>query len=280
MAGGECKEALYSGWAQNFVVDQVIFEEQTDHWDLSIFENNQFGRVMCIDGTIQLTEKDEFVYHEMMAHVPLLSHGDAKKVLIIGGGDGGLLREVLRHDYLESATLVEIDAQVIEVSKKYMPMVSQGAFDNPKAKIIIQDATQFVRDTTEQFDVILCDSTDPEGPGAGLFTSEFYADCKKRLTPGGIFANQNGAPFVQKEEIRLTFNNRTPHFKHVSFYVAPVPTYVGGFMAFGWASDQKHGVSETLLKERLKRVKGKMRYYTPAIHKASFALPQYVLDAQ
>ena len=255
-------------------------KKKSEYWDLAIFENSRFGRVMCIDGTIQLTEKDEFVYHEMMCNVPLLAHGDAKSVLIIGGGDGGLLREVLRHEYLEKIVLVEIDPAVIDISKKYMPKVSRGSFDNPRAKVVIQDATKFIKETDEKFDVIICDSTDPEGPGAVLFSKEFYGDCKKILNEGGIFANQNGVPFVQKDELKLTLDNRGPHFKHITFYVAPVPTYVGGFMAFGWASDKNYNVSEIVLKERMKRVKGKMRYYTPAIHKASFALPQYMLDTE
>jgi spermidine synthase len=270
------QESLYPEWKQSFAIEQVIYEEKSEFWDLTIFENKRFGRVLAIDHAIQLTESDEFIYHEMMAHVPLLAHGMAKSVLIIGGGDGGLLREVLRHEYLEKIVQVEIDPAIIELSKKYLPSVSLGAFDNPRAKVIVQDGAKYVKETEEMFDIILCDSNDPEGPAKVLFTSEFYGDCKKRLNPNGIFVNQNGVPFMQKSELALTIEGRKPHFKNVEFFVAPVPTYVGGFMAFGWASDKKYRTSEALLQDRLLRLKGKMRYYTPALHKASFALPAFM----
>ena len=253
------QETLYPEWKQTFSIEEMIYQEKSDFWDLAIFENSRFGRVMAMDGIVQLTEKDEFIYHEMMAHVPLLAHPDPKSVLIIGGGDGGLLREVLRHEYLEKVVQVEIDPSVIELSKKYFPSVSNGAFDNPRAKIVIQDASKYVKETEETFDVIICDSNDPEGPAKVLFSAEFYGDCKGLLTPNGIFVNQNGVPFMQKSELALTKENRTPHFKQVSFYVAPVPTYTGGFMAFGWASDKKYKVSEKVLAERLSKVTGKMR---------------------
>ncbi len=271
------QETLYPDWRQTFSVDQMIYHEKTDFWDLCIFENKIFGKVLAMDGIIQLTERDEFCYHEMLAHVPLLTHPDPKSVLIIGGGDGGLLREVLKHEGLETVVIVEIDPTVIELSKKHFPSVSQGAYENPRTKLIIQDAAQFVKSTDETFDVILIDSNDPEGPAKVLFSSEFYGDCKSILKPYGILANQNGVPFLQKSELALTEANRKPHFKHVTFYTTSVPTYMGGLMALGWASDKKYKVSEKALQERLKKVKGEMRYYTPAVHKAAFALPQFIL---
>jgi len=143
--------------------------------------------------------------------------------------------------------------------------------------VIIQDASKFVKSSNESFDVIICDSTDPIGPGALLFTSEFYGDCKGLLREGGIFVNQNGVPFLQDEELALTFQNRSPHYKYVRSYVAPIPTYVGGFMALGWASDRDYQISEEVLKDRLGKLGDSLFYYTPAIHKASFALPNYML---
>jgi len=272
------QETLYPEWGQTFSVDKMIHREKSDFWDLSIFENSFYGRVLAIDGIIQTTERDEPVYHEMMVHVPLLTHGNATNVLVIGGGDGGIIREVLRHDTVQNVTMVEIDNSVIELSKKYLPSLSNGAFDDPRLKLVIQDAAKFVKETDEKFDVIICDSTDPEGAAIALFTSEFYGDCHRCLAPKGIFVNQNGVPFLQKGELKMSFDNRSPHFKHVAYYVAPVPTYVGGYMAFGWASDKKYRVSESTIEERMKSVKGKMKYYTPAVHKASFAIPQYMQD--
>lgn len=272
------EETLYPEWKQTFTVEEMIHEEKSEFWDLAIFQNARFGKVLAIDGAIQLTEKDEFIYHEMMVHVPLLAHDNPKSVLIIGGGDGGCLREALRHSSLETIIQVEIDPSVIELSKKYFPTVSDGAYENPRAQIVIQDAAQYVKETNQKFDVIICDSCDPEGPAQVLFTSEFYGDCKKLLNPEGIFINQNGIPFVQTTEVPLTHKNRSPHFTHTTLYLAPVPTYVGGFMAFGWASDKIYSLSTETLKTRLSRIDGRMRYYTPAIHNASFALPQYVQD--
>lgn len=272
------QETLYSDWGQTFAVDELLYHEKTDFWDLNIFENRVFGRVMALDGVIQFTEKDEFCYHEMMAHVPLLTHPDPKSVLIIGGGDGGLLREVLRHEYLEKILQVEIDPRVIGFSKTYFPKVSAGAYENSRAELLIQDAAEFVRKTDRRFDVILVDSNDPEGAAQVLFSSEFYRNCKRVLNPGGILVNQNGVPFLQKKELSESKSRRALYFKNVTFYTASVPTYVGGLMAFGWASDKKYRLSNKALKKRLSQIKGPMRYYTPAIHKASFALPQFMLD--
>ena len=275
----EFQETLHAEWGQRFSVNKKIFEEKSEFWDLVIFENNRFGRVLAIDGAVQLTEVDEPIYHEMMVHVPLLSHGNVKSVLIIGGGDGGALREVLRHPSVERAVLVEIDPTVIELSKKYFPSISKGAFEHPKAEIIIQDAAQYIEETKETFDVIICDSCDPEGPALVLFSSKFYGNCKAKLNKGGIFVNQNGIPFLQKEEMQMTLTNRAPHFKHVSFFLASVPTYIGGFLAIGWASDEEYAIHEEILQQRMNKLTGDMLYYTPAIHKASFALPKYMLSS-
>lgn len=261
-------------------MDELVYEEKTALQDLVIFDNARFGRVLALDGVIQLTEADEFIYHEMLAHVPILAHGCARHVLIIGGGDGGMLREVLRHSTVERVVLVEIDPSVIELSKTWFPHVSDGAFDDPRLQLIIADGAQFVEETGERFDVIICDSTDPTGPGAVLFTSEFYRNCKRALNPKGIFVNQNGVPFLQGFEITDTYLKRKEHFAVATFYMAPVPTYAGGFMAFGFATDcvDYEEVNSEILQKRLHEVKGKMRYYTPAIHRGSFALPPFIQE--
>ena len=272
------QETLYPEWKQTFNVDKMIYQEKTDLWEIAIFDNKRFGRVVTMDGIVQLTEADEFIYHEMMSHVALFTHPDPKSALIIGGGDGGLLREVLRHKNLETIVQVESNPTMIELSKKYLPNVNQGAFDNPRARVVIEDAAVFVRDTSEKFDVIICDTNDPEGAAAALFSKEFYGNCKRSLNPGGILICQSGVPFMQKDELITTRANRIPFFKHVEFFIAPVPTYVGGFMAFGWACDKNYRISLKTLHEKLNNIECKMKYYTPEIHKASFAIPQYMLD--
>ena len=274
-------ETLYPTWGQQFVMDEVLFEVDTGHQHLIIFNNGQWGTVMALDGVIQTTEKDEFVYHEMMVHVPMLSHGNAKKVLIIGGGDGGILREVLKHQNVESVTQVEIDQQVIDMCIQYLPNHSAGAYDNPKANIVIADGVDFVNESTEKFDVIISDSTDPMGPGEVLFTSRFYQGIKNCLNDGGVFVAQNGVSFMQTEEVTTTHQRLSPLFKEASFYSGAVPTYVGGIMTFAWATDnlELKNISLETIEQRYEAANLTTRFYTPAIHKGSFALPQYVLDA-
>lgn len=276
--GAQYVETLYPQWGQWLENKETIFEETTENQQLIIFENPQFGRVLALDGAIQLTTADEPIYHEMMVHVPLLSHANPKSVLIIGGGDGGILRETVRHASLERIVLVEIDRSVIDMSQKYLPSVSKGAFSDPRVEVIIGDGAEYVKNATETFDVILCDSTDPTGPAEVLFTSEFYGNCKKRLKKEGIFVNQNGVPFLQSDEMVLTWQNRKNHFKHLTYYTAAIPTYVGGSMVFGWASDKKYNPSIKHLEKKLSELNGKMVYYTPRVHKSSFDLPQYMLD--
>jgi spermidine synthase len=274
-------ETLHSNWRQTFRIDEILYQEKTYQQELVIFQNKDLGRVLVLDGVIQTTESDEYVYHEMMTHVPLIAHGNAKNVLVIGGGDGGILREVLKHKTVVSATLVEIDGAVVEFSKQYLPSLSNGAFDDPRVEVVIQDGCQFVKNSPKKFDVIICDSTDPIGPGAVLFTPEFYKDCHDLLTEGGIFVNQNGVPFMQPKELIDTYTNRKQSFSDVGFYLSVIPTYVGGFMAMGWATDNTdaRSVSLTDLEERFQNIEGDLQYYTPKIHQASFVLPKFIENA-
>ncbi|MEJ2142750.1 MAG: polyamine aminopropyltransferase [Gammaproteobacteria bacterium] len=274
-------ETLYDSYGQEFEVDKIYFENKTGHQHLVIFENAKFGRVMALDGIIQTTEADEFIYHEMLTHVPLFAHGNVKDVLIIGGGDGGMLREVCKHRSVEHITQVEIDDQVVEMCKQYLPNHSAGAYDDPRVEIVIDDGANFVRTTDKKFDVIISDSTDPIGPGEVLFTTDFYADCKRSLKPGGVLVTQNGVAFMQLDEVTTTNQRLVSHFSDHSFYCAAVPTYIGGVMTFAWATDneQLRYLSQDEIEQRFKLANINTRYYNPAIHKASFALPQYILDA-
>ena len=274
-------ETLYDAYAQQFSVDEKLLEQNSQHQHLLIFENAKFGRVLTLDGVVQTTEGDEFVYHEMMTHVPILAHGEARRVLIIGGGDGGILREVVRHASVEAITQVEIDEAVVAMSKTYLPNHSAGAFDDPRFTLVINDGFAFVRDSSEQFDVIIVDSTDPIGPGEALFTQDFYAACKDRLTPGGVVVTQNGVPYMQLDEVCNTAARFSRLFADWHFYSAAVPTYVGGIMTFGWASDNAalRRVPVETLEARYRAAGLRTRYYTPELHPASFALPGYILDA-
>lgn len=274
-------EKLYAGYGQSFTLDEVLFEHRTEHQELIIFRNRDFGTVMALDGIIQTTERDEFVYHEMMTHVPLLAHGNARRVLIIGGGDGGILREVLKHQSVEHVTQVEIDQAVIDMCRQYLPNHSAGAFDDVRANIVIADGVEFVNECQETFDVIISDCTDPVGPGEVLFSSRFYEGCKRCLNEGGVFVAQNGVPFMQPDEIITTRRRLGPYFPDQSFYNAAVPTYVGGVMTFAWATDDAalRQLELSAVQARYEASGIRTRYYNPALHVASFALPQYVVEA-
>lgn len=270
-------ESLYDDRAQALRETAVLYDSETGHQRLRLFENPRYGRVLTLDGVVQVTEGDEFIYHEMMAHVPILAHGGAQRVLIIGGGDGGMAREVLRHATVEHVTMVEIDAGVVEFSKKYLPGISAGAFDDKRLNLVIADGAAFVREGTEQFDVVISDSTDPIGPGEVLFTDSFYGHVKRRLATGGIFVTQNGVPFQQPDELRQTLRAFRTLYDDATCYLATVPTYAGGPMAFGWATDsaaRRTGLAT--LERRFADAGIETRYYTPEVHKAAFALPGYV----
>lgn len=274
-------ESLYAGYGQAFEVTRVLFERETDFQQLVIFENPRLGRVMALDGIIQTTEKDEFIYHEMLTHVPMMSHANPRRVLIIGGGDGGILREVLKHDCVEQVTMVEIDPAVIEMAKQYFPDHSQGGFEHPKARIVIDDGVKFVNESTDFFDVIISDSTDPYGPAQALFSSDFYTAIANRLNDDGIFVAQNGVPFFQMDELIDTIARFKPLFADHTCFTSAVPTYVGGVMALAWGAKHLSNrlTSFSQLTERQEMRGVTTRYYTPSMHLASFALPNYIQEA-
>jgi len=275
------EETLHGGFRVRLRADKVLFDSETEHQQLIIFENEDFGRVMMLDGVVQLSTRDEFVYHEMMAHVPLFAHGKAKKVLIVGGGDGGVLREVLRHPEVKSATLCEIDRSVIDLCLEHFPNVSGGAYDDKRTKVVIADGTKFVHETEERFDAILVDSTDPIGPGAVLFTKEFYTDCRRALAPGGILVTQNGIPFLQAGELKQSIGYFREMFQDVFAYLATTPSYFGGPMSYGWATDDtdlRHLRQNAIEHRYAEAGYFPTRYWRPDVHVAAFALPNYVLE--
>lgn len=274
------EETLHEHFRFRFKADEVFFESQTEHQHLIIFSNKTFGRVMLLDGVIQVTEADEYVYHESMAHFALFGLGldKPRKVLIIGGGDGGVLREVLRHEAVEKAVLCEIDGTVIDLAREHMPSISRGAFDNPRAEIVISDGTKLVAETTERFDAIIVDSTDPIGPGKVLFTKEFYADCKRALAPGGVLITQQGLPFVYGWELEQSAGLFRTLFADWAPFMIHVPTYIGSPMSLAWCSDDAalRDVPLETLQARFAKAGLAMKYYTPELHKGAFAVPAYV----
>ena len=277
MSGDWFSETLYPEFQQSLTIDDVLFEGCTAFQDAVIFRNSRFGRVLTLDGVVQTTERDEFCYHEMMAHVPMIAHGAVEKVLIIGGGDGGVLRETLKHPTVQT-TMIELDETVVEICREHMPSLSDGAFDNDRADVRFMDGIKFVKETDEKFDVIIVDSTDPIGPGKVLFTDDFYSDCARCLIERGILITQSGVTFMQDEEARATYQRMTSQFADSSLYITQVPTYAAGFMTFGWGCHSTEPRQTPLyeIERRLAPLDLKTKYYTSAMHVASFALPGYI----
>ncbi|HQT61853.1 MAG TPA: polyamine aminopropyltransferase, partial [Acidiphilium sp.] len=274
-------ETLYPFWGQRFGVTRELARTKSDFQDIAIFETEFHGRVMMLDGIVQITEGDEFVYQEMLTHVPLLAHGAARSVLIIGAGDGGVLRRVLMHKGVERAVMVEIDGEVIRLAKEFLPKIAGEAWNDPRAEVIVGDGIDYVKKAADaSFDVIIVDSTDPIGVGEVLFTDDFYANCARILTARGLVVNQCGVPFMQADELRETSARRRKFFPHVTAYVAAVPTYVGGFMTLGWAGKDEEltRLPAATIRARAEAagILGTTEYWSPEMHAASFVLPPYI----
>lgn len=269
------------GFRMTFEVDRVLYEMQTGHQHLVLFEHKLFGKVLMLDGAVQVTTRDEFIYHEMMTHVPMFAHGNAREVLIVGGGDCGMAEEVLKHKSVKRLTQVEIDASVVEFAKEHFPEFTRPVLGNRRFDLVIDDGMNYVAKTDRRFDVIIVDSTDPLGPGEILFSDKFYAGCKRCMAKGGVMVSQNGVPILQSGELAVTIGKLRRLFADGYCYVAAVPTYVGGHLAMGWATDNKRLRRTPLatIAARYGRAGSfSTRYWTPEVHKAAFALPRFIAD--
>lgn len=265
------------GIRTSYQVGRILHEEQTEHQHLVLLEHPYYGKMLILDGAVQVTSRDEFIYHEMMTHVPLLAHGDAREVLIIGGGDCGIAKEVLKHKAVREVVQVEIDPRVVEFSKQHFPEFAGPAFNDHRFKSVIADGMDYVAKNSG-FDVIIVDSTDPQGPGEVLFSFEFYEACRACLNIGGILVTQNGVPFFQQDELVSSLKHFKRLFEHSGCYIAAIPTYVGGHMAMGWASDRFiPTVPQTVLDARHDN-EGRFstKYWTPQMHDAAFTLPRFI----
>ena len=274
-------ETLYRSWGQRFAITRELARVRSSFQDIAIFESEFHGRIMTLDGIVQITERDEFVYQEMLAHVPILAHGSVKSVLIIGAGDGGVLRRVLMHGNVTRAVMVEIDGEVIRLSKEFLPKIAGNAWTDPRAEIIVGDGIDYVQRAQDtSFDVIIVDSTDPIGVGEVLFTDDFYRNCARILTDRGVIVNQCGVPFMQSAELHETSVRRKRFFPDVTAYIVAVPTYIGGFMTLGWAGKDASLTTAPapLIAARAKQsgILGQTSYWTPEIHVSAFVLPPYI----
>lgn len=262
------KQTPHHGYT--YKIKETLWREKTGFQDLAVVETYDFGRMMILDGAVQLTERDEFVYHEMGAHVPLLTHPNPKRVCVIGGGDGGVIREVVKHPGVELARLVDIDGRVIEASKKYFPQVSAGLTD-PRVEVRVGDGIAHMKEVENEYDVVIVDSTDPVGPAEGLFNKAFYQSVYRALKEDGLMICQSEAPFIHQNLIRDINRVIAEIFPIAKLYWLHVPTYPSGVITFTLGS-KKHDP----LEPHVERFNFPTRYYTPEVHKAAFALPRFL----
>ena len=267
------KESQINDAAMTYMVKETLVRRKTEYQDLAIVDTYALGRMLLLDGIVQTTEKDEYVYHEMITHIALNTHPNPKKVLVVGGGDGGAIREILKHPSVEKAVLCEIDGAVIEECKKYLPQIS-CALEDPRCEIFIGDGIKYVHEHKNEFDIIIVDSTDPFGAAEGLFGGSFYKEISECLTEDGIFVAQTETPFYLPEVVKKVFDDANDVFPVTKLFMAAIPTYPSGYWSFTIGS-KKHDPENANLENSLEL---NTKYYTKRLHKASFVLPKFVED--
>lgn len=267
------KEMQLENTAMTYKIKETLVRKKTKYQDLAIVDTVDFGRMLVLDGIVQTTIRDEFVYHEMITHIPLFSHPEPKKVLVIGGGDGGVIREILKHPSVEKAILCEIDEDVIIECKKYLPEISCGLND-PKCEVFVGDGIKYVKEHKNEFDVIIVDSTDPFSIAEGLFGGNFYKDIYEALTEDGMFIAQTETPFFLPDVVKKVVDDAKKIYPITKLFMAGIPTYPGGYWSFTIGSKKYDPSHADTSKVKLEDCK----YYTPELHKACFVLPQYIKD--
>ncbi|MFO8034164.1 MAG: polyamine aminopropyltransferase [Candidatus Bipolaricaulota bacterium] len=253
-----------------------LVRRRTELQELDLVQTESLGRVMALDGKLMLSERDEPFYHEMLVHPAMLSHPGPRDVLVVGGGDGGTLREVLRHPTVEHATLAEIDQQVIDTAREALPEVHRGALDDSRVNVIVCPGEDFLPQNPDAYDVILVDSTDPVGPGEALFAEGFFRNCHVALRPGGMLALQAGTPFYWPDELVAVNKRLSGVLPHVCTYLGFVPVYPSGMWAYVLGSDDYPLAQLEELESRYQERCLATRYYTPALHHGALALPRFV----
>lgn len=271
-------EPPFAGYQQRYHVRQRLHAEQTAWQSLEVLDLDSVGRALVLAGTLQTSLGDEFTYHEPLVHPPMFAHPNPHRVLIVGGGDGGALRHVLLHPGVDRALEVEIDSAVVAAARNYLPEISGAAYSDPRTEVLIQDGARFLAETSERFDVILVDSTDPVGPAAALIGDAFLADAQRALAPGGLMAMQSGSPLTQPAEWLATVNAFRKRFRIARPYLGYVPIYPGVLWSWVSGSDEVDPMSidELSVNNRLDAMRDQLRVYNPSLHRAAFALPTFL----
>lgn len=259
-------------------VKNLLYTGQSPYQKIDVFDSEEFGKFLTLDGLMMLTEKDEFIYHDMIVHVPMAVNPNIKRVLVIGGGDGGTVRELTRYETIESIHMVEIDKQVVDVCREYLPQTA-GKLDDPRVELFFEDGLKFIRSHVDEYDLIIVDSTDPFGPGEGLFTREFYGNCYKALKEDGIMVNQHESPYYTYyiNSMKRSHKRIKEFFPIAKVYQAHIPTYPSGYWLFGFAS-KKYDPIKDLKEEEWNKLGLKTKYYNTELHRGAFAIPNYVKE--
>lgn len=268
---------LYYGIAIERV--ETLFKDNSPYQEVEIFKSKGLGNVLTLDGLMMTTERDEFFYHEMISHIPLIAHNNPENILVIGGGDGGTVREVLKHKSVKSVDMCEIDGMVIEASKRFLPTIA-SKLDDPKVTVYVEDAIEFIKNKKNCYDVVLIDSTDPMGPGEGLFTEEFYTNVKNSLKSGGIVVPQSESPFANVVEMGKMYKLLRKVFKNVAPYCGPIPTYPGGYWSWAFCSDEVDvpHCHKKVDKERANEISKLCKLYNTRMQTAVFDVPNFVKE--
>jgi spermidine synthase len=263
---------MWPGQALSLQVEEILHHEKSEFQDIMVFKSATYGNVLVLDGAIQLTERDEFAYQEMCAHIAMCAHPHPKKVVVIGGGDGGVLRELAKHDTVEEITICEIDKAVIEVAKKYIPGLAKG-FDDPRVRVHIGDGVKFLEEQVGQFDIVIVDSSDPIGPAELLFEKPFYASMRRALREGGIAVTQAECLWLHLDMIKRLIDQSRELYKHAEYAYTTVPTYPSGQIGFCLCSLRDESPKEPV--RTLDASAKDLKYYNEHIHRASFVLPEF-----
>ncbi len=273
-------EPPVAGYAQRYRLRRRLHAEQSAWQHLEVLDLEPVGRALVLDGALQTSVGEEFTYHEPLVQVPMFAHPHPRRVLVIGGGDGGALRQVLLHESVERAVEVEIDAAVVQASRRYLPEISRGAYDDPRVQLRIDDGARFVRDTAERFDVVVVDSTDPVGPAAALLSEGFLSAVRGVLASGGVVAMQASSPLTMPREWVATLRAFKHAFPLVRPYLGWVPVYPGILWSWVAGSDTLDpcSIDDITVNTRLDGLRGALRLYNPAVHRAAFALPTFLQE--
>jgi spermidine synthase len=284
----QIQEQLYAGYGQFFDVEQTLVDRHSAFQHIHLFRTRRHGLVLMLDGVVQLTELDEHIYSEMMVHPALFAHGAPRRVLIVGGGDGCVLREVLHHSSIEEVVVCEIDPDVIALARNELAGLNAGAFEDPRVVVAMEDAAEYIRRDANRgrFDLIATDRPDPVGPGVSLFSESFYEACKAALSERGVLLLQSGVPIYQRDELVQDASNLSSVFACSGFAFVAVPTYIGGFMALGWGAGWAFGpaggnapeIAPAEIAARFQRAAIDTRYYSPGIHAACFVGPRMLME--